>query len=201
MRFALRSRKRGGMNNVVSTTSEAQIIAAYKARRRRLGMEGPRLLAGRRSEPGRQLDDLRPYQARLIAEVPSWIREPAQFDSHVIAMRLWHARAISRCRDYVRRRCAELGISFKNDIMPDIRLRETVRIRDSLVYEIKTFIKPDAKWNDIGRIFNRDHSSIISMYNRGAMRAGDPVAAAKVVHRRIEGARRSAEAKAKVKRG
>lgn len=175
---------------VASYTSEAQLIAAHKARRQRLGMEGPRLLARREPAP-----------VRRHVEEPRLIKHDCtvQQDHHVRVWQKLKADQASPCRNYILRRCAELGVSFEKEIKPDVRTRNIVEIRDQIVYEVKKFVKPGISWPELGRLIDRDHSSVFSMYNRAAMREGDPIAAAKILHRRSEGSRRSKIAQAKAK--
>jgi hypothetical protein len=175
---------------VASYTSEAELKAAYRARRQRLGMEGPRLLS--RREPA-------PVRRHVPEQSPTKHGCTVQQDHHVRVWQRMKADQASPCRNYILRRCAELGVSFEKEIKPDVRARHIVEIRDQIVYEVKKFVKPGISWPELGRLIDRDHSSAVSMYNRAAMRAGDPVAKAKTIHKRSESRKRSMAANAKAK--
>lgn len=83
-------------------------------------------------------------------------------DAHVLAWKIWKTMIGARpCRDYIRDRCAQLEVDF-NDVLGPSRNKEISFIRHLLMWEIKTKIRREMSYPEIGRIFGgRDHTSVI----------------------------------------
>ena len=62
-------------------------------------------------------------------------------------------------------------------------------IRDMIVFEIKTDVKPGISYPELGRLFGKDHTSAILSYHRHAARLGDPESAARIERKRAESRR------------
>ncbi|MCA0340174.1 MAG: hypothetical protein LCH99_10610 [Proteobacteria bacterium] len=65
------------------------------------------------------------------------------------------------CREYVRDRCIQLGVDLQDVLGPN-RAKPISFIRHLLMWEIKTKIRTEMSYPDIGRIFGgRDHTSVL----------------------------------------
>lgn len=108
-----------------------------------------------------------------------WLDRPQQ-DAHCISYRAaipdLAKIGANRLKRYIAIRCHELGASYWG-VMSGFRSVETVAFRDQLIWEIKTHVKPDISWPELGRLFGRDHSTAISAYRRAAAAHGDEEAA------------------------
>lgn len=138
-------------------TSASEIIHSAKAIRERLL---------------RPANAYRPPVASPEPPKPQIKRKPrkeVQHDAHVID---WQAkkeaydaievdaRKIS-CRDYIKRRCDELGLSHAEVTGPS-RVRHIVDARQLLMFEIKTQVKPSISFQELGKLFGgRDHTTCL----------------------------------------
>lgn len=111
-----------------------------------------------------------PYQ-------PLWGIATIRFDAHVQAYRenmcAESMTGANKVKRYIRDRAVEMGSTYM-EVMSFSRKRPLVRMRDIIFYEIKTYVKPDISYPELGRVFaGRDHSSILASYRRGAGYHGD----------------------------
>lgn len=85
-----------------------------------------------------------------------------QKDAHVLAWKIWKTMIGARpCRDYIRDRCVQLEVDF-NDVLGRSRRKEITFIRHLLMWEIKTKIRREMSYPEIGRVFGgRDHTSVL----------------------------------------
>lgn len=82
-------------------------------------------------------------------------------DEHVKAWQRWRACAGTPLRNYIYKRCDELGVTYE-DIVGHSRLRRFVYPRHLIMWEIKKRVKPDISYPELGRLFGgRDHTSIL----------------------------------------
>ncbi|MGQ3213797.1 helix-turn-helix domain-containing protein [Shinella sp.] len=83
-------------------------------------------------------------------------------DAHVLAWKVWKVMIGARpCREYVRDRCNQLGVDFQ-DVLGPSRSQPISFIRHLLMWEIKTKIRREMSYPDIGRVFGgRDHTSVL----------------------------------------
>lgn len=142
--------------SAITYTSTAAMIAGAAAVRRRL-LNPPRPAV---------------HQASLVApakveEVPmAKVRhlnlDKRPKDAHVTAWKVWRTMIGARpCREYVRYRCIQLGVDLKDVLGPN-RAKPISFIRHLLMWEIKTKIRTEMSYPDIGRIFGgRDHTSVL----------------------------------------
>jgi hypothetical protein len=80
-------------------------------------------------------------------------------DAHVTAWRIWMCRVTgSKCKHYVMLRAVELGFTY-DEITSLDRHKAIVRARQLVMWELKTTVKPDISWMEIGRLFGRDHTT------------------------------------------
>lgn len=114
-------------------------------------------------------------------------------DAHIQAWNLWRVEMASPCKSYIRRRCKELGVSYQQ-IMGACTDTKVFKARDMIIFEIKTHVQPGISYLKLARLFSKDHSSMISAYNRYLAQQGDAEAAVRV-QRRLEEARRGHRAR------
>lgn len=138
-------------------TSAAEIFAAKRERDRKWGIgkaakRKPVSLPEKRVEPVKAVQPIRsPGRA--------W---PHQHDSHVMAFYEWKGNPPLA---YLKRRCRETGASY-DEIVGKGRTRAIVKLRQKLICEVSVRF-PHLSRPHIGRMFNRDHSTIIHALNRG----------------------------------
>jgi hypothetical protein len=91
---------------------------------------------------------------------PVWIRGDISFDAHIACWREHLFEMASGPKTYIRKRCAEIGVSYE-DIIGPRRFIPLARARQMLMWEVKqTF--PDISWHQLGRAFgNRDHTTAL----------------------------------------
>ncbi|WP_085859931.1 helix-turn-helix domain-containing protein [Rhizobium sp. TAL182] len=89
--------------------------------------------------------------------LPMWQWGDMQFDAH---MAEWRKRNMHPTKDYMRRRCKELGITMK-DLCGPRRTHPLVDHRQLIMWELKTIVKPDISYPELGRLFGRDHTTCL----------------------------------------
>ncbi|MBX5238649.1 helix-turn-helix domain-containing protein [Rhizobium sp. NLR22b] len=63
-------------------------------------------------------------------------------------------------KDYMRRRCKELGITMK-DLCGPRRAHPLVDHRQLIMWELKMIVKPEISYPELGRLFRRDHTTAL----------------------------------------
>lgn len=180
------------------TSPTAQRLAAeYKARQARFAAAARKVANRNRYEPV-IVETI--VQAEEETPVIQLIVHVRNFDAHMDGYRNYKAEkdqyANTRLKRYILRRAYEQGLTYA-DMTGTSRRRHITAARDAIVYELRHDVKPDISYPDLARLFKKDHASMIASYRRGAMRAGDPVAAEEY-RQRCEGlARQHAERKAR----
>lgn len=159
--------------------SRAEMIEAHKQRQARYAAAARNVQV--RSLPSPKVNlAFRPF---VTQRLPMWQCQDIQFDAHVWAFVTWRIEKSSIIRRYIRKRCLELGVDYA-EITRGGQSRKLVPVRDTIVYEIKTKVDPNISWPVLGRHMNRDHSSMISAFYRGAALAGDHAMAEKIEAKR-----------------
>lgn len=110
---------------------------------------------------------LRPANAvKEVTILPPPLPKPrsrieTQHDAHVKTWQLSLAEQANKCRYHILKRCADLGVSYK-DIVGQSRVRAITDARQLLMYEIKTQVKPSISLPELGRLFGgRDHTTCL----------------------------------------
>lgn len=84
--------------------------------------------------------------------------------SHSWHIRLWHKWKSDQGnvgKAHILRRCEELGVTYE-EIVGKVKKRDIAAARQLLMWEVKTLIKPDASYPEVGRLFgNRDHTTVL----------------------------------------
>lgn len=108
-----------------------------------------------------------------LVERPSWMRGEVVFDAHIKTWASYLSRAkLAPYKDYLRRRCKELGVDFLQVTGPS-RDRTLTGPRQLLMWEIKE--KFGASYPRIGREFGgRDHSTVLHAIRRVGALKGQP---------------------------
>lgn len=88
------------------------------------------------------------------------IRRPVQHDYHIRLWRRYLAKQGNKCRFHIEQRADEMGLKV-SDILGLTRRREIVEARQLLMWEIKTIVKPEISLPEIGRLFGRDHTTVL----------------------------------------
>lgn len=143
------------MHNVTarSYSSAAEMYEAYRARQSRLRFEpAARRQMAAASAPHKSL-------VAPIAPATEFLREEAR--AHVDAWQLH--KEVEASRDdpyaYVKARCQQLGATLK-DIRSESRNAEVTSARGELIFEA-CFLFPWMTFPQFGRLFKRDHTTII----------------------------------------
>ena len=127
-------------------SSAADMERQYAAGRARLMGKPPR------PEPTPEPVEAPP--ARVIV-----FRDQSPKDAHVRAWEYWKAEAGSPCKAYIKRRCEEMGIPYAV-MVGSSRLRRFTHARQTLMWELKTIVKPEISFPELGRLFGgRDHTT------------------------------------------
>lgn len=80
---------------------------------------------------------------------------------HVLTWRIWISRFSGRrIRTYIEQRCAEAGINVDKLLSASCR-RDVTEFRQLLMWEIKMEVRPDMSLPEIGRVFARDHTTVL----------------------------------------
>lgn len=158
-----------------SYSSAAEMQDAHRARQQRFAEAARKAAAAQR-------------YASMRLPAPRWVPPAPKCelpkDAHVKAWQRWQADQVSICRNYLLRRCEELGFTHE-DIIRGGRKTGVVQARDKIIYEIKRHVKPSISWAVLGKLVNRDHSSTIVAFYRGAVAAGEQEYAGRVMTRRV----------------
>lgn len=137
---------------IPNLTTRAEQLAHYAAIKRRLhgGKPKPKplLLESTKTVTVKQSE---------YWEIPIWKLHRVFFNDHVIR---WQMRGFSVPSDWLRDRCKEIGVEYK-DIIGHKRARAVSIPRQRLMYEVhKQF--PDLSFPQVGRMFGgRDHTTIL----------------------------------------
>ncbi|CDM57659.1 Chromosomal replication initiator protein dnaA [Rhizobium favelukesii] len=109
---------------------------------------------------------------KVIALRPSWRRAVQPFDAHVKDWQLWCLERMSPCKAHMRRRCEDFGITME-ELTGRSRRHPIVEYRQLVMWEIKTIIKPEISYPEIGRLFGgKDHTTALWAVRRvAAMKA------------------------------
>lgn len=145
-------------------TSEAALLAYHAEVRRRL-FNPP--AAARIVVPSAPADEIVTVRRRLP-------RQKLHFhDSHVFAYRRWQmVSANGPCTSYILMRCGQEGIPYEVVTGPT-RKRKVALFRQMLVWEIKTKVKPEITYPELGRLFGgRDHTTVLWAVKAHAKRIG-----------------------------
>ncbi len=82
-----------------------------------------------------------------------------------MAAGVWQADQVSPKRAYIRKRAAELGVTY-DEIIGEGRTRSVVAARHLITWELKK-IWPQASWPELGRIMgDRDHTTILFAFRK-----------------------------------
>lgn len=111
--------------------------------------------------PLKLVDPVKPSRKKIYV-APLWTRADLEFDAHVFAFVDYQR---SKCRNHMRKRCADFNITMEELVGP-VRERVLVNIRHTIIWEIKTQVKPDASYPEVGRLFNIDHTSCLYAVRR-----------------------------------
>lgn len=130
-------------------------------------------------------------------------RRDIQHDAHVTNWKAWKAAHEAAkaalngtpCKAYIMARCEALGVSYA-DVVGKSRFKHVVEARQLLMYEIKTEVKPSVTWEELGRLFNRDHTVALHSLNKVRAALGDPVSIQRIERKRerVDGYRAKARA-------
>lgn len=151
--------------HVQSPMSYAQRLQAeHKARQARW-----RAAARRVPQDPKVLPPKQDYVRTMVKQIPLWTMEPIHFDDHVKALDRWRAEIFlapaSPLRTYIKRRCEELEVEYRA-IMSVTRRRDVVEARQLIMWEIKTHVKPEITLPELGRLFDRDHTTVLHAVRR-----------------------------------
>lgn len=141
-------------------TSAAEMMAAARAVRLRI------LSAGRRMD----VPKTAPTAPAAIIQVdfsprPAWMTSEITFSAHVEAWQLHVAQAANPVTAYLKSRCAALGISFADMMAATRGKKRMTEARALLMWEVRTKF-PDMSFPKIGRIFGRDHTSVLHAFKK-----------------------------------
>ncbi len=99
-----------------------------------------------------------------IMQEPAWSVSKTRFDDHVTAWMRYKKEqddiAASPMRAHIKKRALEL-LSTYDDTVSHSRRRIDVVPRHITMWEIKTFVKPNASLPEIGAIYGLDHTSVL----------------------------------------
>lgn len=130
-------------------TSSAAMIRAYSARRARL------------MTPAHKPIPEAPKEEPKPAEIVVLYRDQYPKDAHVRSWEAWKAGQGSPCKQYVKSRCEELEVPYEKVVGP-CRSRRFVDVRQLIMWELKTIVKPTISYPELGRLFGgRDHTTCL----------------------------------------
>lgn len=96
-----------------------------------------------------------------LKEEPVRARDQSPKDAHVLAYYAWRIEGHgSPCKAYIMRRSTELGFSYA-EVTGSRCTKEVIRARHTIMWEIKRTQKPGMSYPELGRLFGRDHTSVI----------------------------------------
>lgn len=143
--------------------SLAEMQAAHKARQARFQTAArvqSKVLAKLEQEP----------KAIPLRIKPIWMFGHTSFDHHVLTFQSFFEQRRRagghRIKQYILTRATELGSSYA-EVLSHSRKRRLVAIRDQIIWEIKTQVKPEISFPELGRLMGgRDHTSILHSYRK-----------------------------------
>lgn len=142
--------------------TQARLHAAYLARRAKEAAAARKVASANQNAPA-------------VKREPVKLGLGRPHDAHMKAWEDWKRDMGSPVKAHIRRRCAELGVTYEELTSP-ARHKEIVGIRDLLAYEIKFTVKPQISWPELGRILNREHSAVFYAVMKMRAASGDQVA-------------------------
>lgn len=141
-------------------TSGSEVLAGYAAVRKRLF--SPRIAPRAREEPEQQV---RIVYSRVKRQ---WVH---QFDEHVKDWREHLNLCKERPEAFLKRRCGELGVSYRDVIKSSIRFREHAEPRQVLMAEVRE--RYGLSYPTIGKLFGgRDHTTAVHACRKNGIEAG-----------------------------
>lgn len=142
------------MTHPLSLNTHAEQIAHYKMVRDRLNRG--------KVPPYPKIEKTPEVYVPFIArQLPRWVLVDMHFDDHVFK---WRDRASYTPRNWLRKRCAEMGLDYKEITGPS-RQKVITRFRFQLIWEMKQEFT--LSYPQMGRIFGgRDHTSILHAYRQ-----------------------------------
>ncbi|MGN6779351.1 helix-turn-helix domain-containing protein [Rhizobium sp.] len=132
-------------------SSGAEMLGSYAAIRQRLQGAPERAPVVTKPYP-----ELKPIKA--TQRLPMWRWYDMPFDAHVLAYREWQITNGFKMKHYLAKRAHDLGFTIE-DMRGSGRKADVVSVRQMLMWEIRT--KFGKSCPEIGRLFNKDHTSII----------------------------------------
>ncbi|NTA27420.1 hypothetical protein [Allorhizobium ampelinum] len=159
--------------------SADEIFAAAKARRERLGLSRIKVvnIARIRAVEAPEAKDM------AFDDKPSWMMQESRFDSHVILFRQAQKLKLSPAKAYILKRATELGLPYEEVTGPS-RAPKVIAVRDKIVFEMKHIEFPNISYPQMGRLFHKDHTSMLAAYRRGGLASGHEEFADLVYHKR-----------------
>lgn len=145
-------------------TSEAALLAYHAEVRRRLfNPPGAAMIAA----PAAPVEEMVTVRRRLPPQKLHF------HDSHVFAFRRWQmAAANGPCTAHILTRCGEEGIPYEVVAGP-CRKRKVTHLRQMLMWEIKTKVKPTISYPELAKLFGgRDHTTALHGVRAHAERIG-----------------------------
>jgi hypothetical protein len=97
---------------------------------------------------------------QMSRRTPLWMTADIRFDAHVRAYQFYLANMAVRPEvAYIKRRCAELGVSYR-EVVGRSSYKEVAAVRRLLMWEVRQNFK--LSFADVGRAFGgRDHATAI----------------------------------------
>jgi len=142
--------------NIAPTYTPSQIALheAAKARARKRFMAARMVAANTNENASLSGPEAKEHASAAKVEVDQ--------NHHVLAWRVWINRfSGQRVRIYIEQRCAEAGIDASK-VLSASRRREVTNFRQLLMWEIKMEVRPEMSLPEIGRVFARDHTTVLS---------------------------------------
>ncbi|MGO4196868.1 helix-turn-helix domain-containing protein [Rhizobium sp. YAF28] len=104
----------------------------------------------------------------VTKKVPLWLVKDIHFDAHLVE---WRDRVGNRPFAYLKDRCRELDVLYRDMIGPD-RRRPTVQVRQQLIWELHH--KFGMSFPALGRLFGgRDHTTMLHSVRRVEAKRGE----------------------------
>lgn len=103
-------------------------------------------------------------------KLPFWAFTCIRFDLHVFAYRE-HVAAESmigahKIKRYIRDQAMQEGSTY-SEVLSQSRKRHLVKIRHQIIWEIKTHVKPEISYPELGRLMGgRDHTSCLHAFRK-----------------------------------
>lgn len=146
---------------MTATSYEQKLKQRYAGVRARLlsARPKPKLVTVEAPKASGVVVPVRPISHIVTYRPPEWKTHPHEHDWHVIEWRITLFKNMDTPRNYLRRRCEELGISVERVCGPQ-RQRWLVDIRQQLIHEI--WAKFSLSTPQLGRLFGgRDHTTCL----------------------------------------